>query len=638
LSRREFIHRSGAGFMATSLGRYLSPMAGPFAASDLESNHLVPADKNLDPAWVRGLFERGEKEIYSGDALLHIGMPCGGIGAGQLYLRGDGALGCWMIFNDAVSNWVAETHSTYEHTRIDEPVEQGFAVAVEDGGQWAWRRLNRDGFADVTFKGEYPIGTVSYGAADSPVTVEMEAFSPFIPLNAADSALPATVFNITVTNASESPRRAFLSGWLQNAVANKHGVQLRAQRVTRVEDGLGRAYVLHSARQTPESAAATEFRPAILFETFEAPDYGSWAAEGKAFGPGPARGTLPGQNPVSGFEGEGLVNTFLDGDDTTGKLTSPAFTVSRRYVNFLVGGGAHAEKTCINLLVDGEAVRTATGSNNERLAWHSWDVAAFEGREARIEIVDEATGPWGHINVDQIEFADVPRTDVPHVLEDAPDFGTVALACTQSAGLHEPLYPAMPEETFVKDGETVYGMDPVRCGYIRTETVALPPGESRVFTFVLAWHFPNRPPKGHFYAGRFGSARDVANYCLDEHERLTAHTRLWRDIYYDSTLPFWLLDRLHSTAANLATGTCQYWGDGRFWAWEGVACCEGTCTHVWNYAHTHARLFPELARSVREMQDFQDVAQGGGFNPDTGLVGFRGDVAYAADGQCGSVL
>jgi uncharacterized protein (DUF608 family) len=144
-------------------------------------------------------------------------------------------------------------------------------------------------------------------------------------------------------------------------------------------------------------------------------------------------------------------------------------------------------------------------------------------------------------------------------------------------------------------------------------------------------------PNGHEYVNRFGDAAAVANYVLDEHARLTDDTRKWRDTYYDSTLPYWLLDRLHSTVSYLATGTCQWWKSGRFWAYEGVVCCEGTCTHVWNYAHAQARLFPELSRSVRELQDF-NPEDGGGFHPDTGLVGFRSNDAYAADGQCGTIL
>src|SRR5690606_2128617 len=71
--------------------------------------------------------------------------------------------------------------------------------------------------------------------------------------------------------------------------------------------------------------------------------------------------------------------------------------------------------------------------------------------------------------------------------------------------------------------------------------------------------------------------------------------------------------------------------------WEGVGCCHGTCGHVWNYAHALARLFPELERSVRTMQDF---APGIGFNPKTGSIGFRGEGwdLWAGDSQGGYIL
>ena len=58
----------------------------------------------------------------------------------------------------------------------------------------------------------------------------------------------------------------------------------------------------------------------IVFADFEGADYGAWKVTGTAFGKGPARGTLPGQMAVNGFLGKGLVNSFLGGDTSTGKL------------------------------------------------------------------------------------------------------------------------------------------------------------------------------------------------------------------------------------------------------------------------------------------------------------------------------
>ncbi len=149
----------------------------------------------------------------------------------------------------------------------------------------------------------------------------------------------------------------------------------------------------------------------MVLADFEGNTYGEWTAEGQAFGKGPARGTLPRQGRVEGFEGKGLVNSYLGGDGTTGTLTSPAFTVERPYIRFLIGGGGWKETTCMNLLVDGQVVRTATGPNvvpggSEALEPASWDVTDLTGRTARIQIVDRATGGWGHINVDRIVACD----------------------------------------------------------------------------------------------------------------------------------------------------------------------------------------------------------------------------------------
>jgi fructan beta-fructosidase len=145
----------------------------------------------------------------------------------------------------------------------------------------------------------------------------------------------------------------------------------------------------------------------VLVADFEGETYGDWKVQGDAFGPGPARGTLANQMAVTGFLGKGLVNSYFHGDDTTGQLTSPPFRVERKFINFLVGGGGYAGETCINLLVEGKVLHTATGPNtrpggSEQLEWHSWDVSPLIGRMATIEIVDSRKGGWGHINVDHI--------------------------------------------------------------------------------------------------------------------------------------------------------------------------------------------------------------------------------------------
>jgi fructan beta-fructosidase len=163
----------------------------------------------------------------------------------------------------------------------------------------------------------------------------------------------------------------------------------------------------------PHEAGTVMEQPApegTVLADFEGGTYGGWTATGGAFGTAPATGTLPGQQQVSGYLGGGLANTFLDGDSATGTLTSPEFTLDKKYVNFLVGGGNHpagsADPTAVELLVDGQVVRSATGKDAEALNWASWDVSDLAGKKARIRIVDDNTGGWGHLNVDHIVLSD----------------------------------------------------------------------------------------------------------------------------------------------------------------------------------------------------------------------------------------
>jgi sucrose-6-phosphate hydrolase SacC (GH32 family) len=216
-----------------------------------------------------------------------------------------------------------------------------------------------------------------------------------------------------------------------------------------------RHFILIAAVLTTSALRAADD---ILIADFEGDSYGNWTATGEAFGPGPARGTLPGQMPVNGFKGKGLVNTFYRGDDTTGTLTSPEFKIERRFVGFLIGGGANAEKLALELRIGGQVVRRATGPNDksgggEALAPASWDVAEFIGKTAVLRIVDEATGGWGHLNVDHIVQSD---RKPPGLLRDTKrDF------VATSRYLHLPIKNGLPtrQVTLLVDGQVAVRND-----------------------------------------------------------------------------------------------------------------------------------------------------------------------------------
>lgn len=168
---------------------------------------------------------------------------------------------------------------------------------------------------------------------------------------------------------------------------------------------------------TPETDPL-EYDPAeVVFEDFEKDTYGAWVATGEAFGVRPNRKPLPDYQGEVGPQGNGFVNTHsalnkdgqrTAGDPPTGTLGSPQFIVERPYIHFLIGGGAHVGKTCINLNVGGKTVRTATGRNENRMRWALWDVRELQGKTAVLEIVDRESGGWGNIGVDQILFSRDP--------------------------------------------------------------------------------------------------------------------------------------------------------------------------------------------------------------------------------------
>jgi fructan beta-fructosidase len=198
----------------------------------------------------------------------------------------------------------------------------------------------------------------------------------------------------------------------------------------------------------------------ILINDFEGSDYGIWTVAGTAFGNGPGHGTLPNQMPVDGFKGSGLVNSFNGGDGSKGRLTSPPFKIERKYVQFLIGAGGWEGKTCMNLIRDGKVVRTSTGPNvdpggTERLQPAQWDVSELLGKEVSLEILDDATGGWGHINIDEIVQSDKP-IDAPIIHQDVTR--NIAI---EKPHLNFPVKNGAPKKrvSLLVDGKEQHGFD-----------------------------------------------------------------------------------------------------------------------------------------------------------------------------------
>jgi non-lysosomal glucosylceramidase len=184
----------------------------------------------------------------------------------------------------------------------------------------------------------------------------------------------------------------------------------------------------------------------------------------------------------------------------------------------------------------------------------------------------------------------------------------------------------------------------------------LQPGQSTTVTFLIAWHFPlrendwNREPevKGQLlrndYAGRFGSAWDVARHAAESLERLESRSRSFHDAFFSSTLPAAVLDAASSQASILRTNTCMLLEKEQFFAFEGCGddggCCPMNCAHVWNYEQALAFLFPSLERTMRETDLLQNLRPDGSMAFRTMLPLGRAVWAFrpAADGQMGALL
>ena len=455
---------------------------------ELRSND--PAKSNVEkkfPASFPGaLVSRGQPIVYNKQNSRNfefIGMPVGGIGAGQLYLGGDGNLWWWDIFNTSTDSR-ATGEAAYEHPvgrsvdGVHPKVDQGFMIRTQQDGRVVTKKLNREGIEQIEFRGQYPIGEVTYRDPGLPVEVKLEAFSPFIPLDLTSSMLPATILRFTARNTSASAVEVELAGWLENAVlieSRRKGAQgVLMNRIVSGKGGLLRLEALASERnqQPPRADSGT------------------------------------------------LALTLLPGAGTNRSL----------------------------------AQRGASEDN----------------KEVQVEITPEA-GLTGEL----------------------------------------------------------------------TRTMSLAPGKSGEAVFVLTWHFPNtRVPRftKHQYATKFADAFAVSDWVAEKIDFLTQQTRLWRDNWYNSTLPYWFLDRTFLNTSILASSTVALNEDGRVHGWEGYYQGHGTCTHVWGYVLAMGRLFPELEMRLREKTDFVPVAKGGAMLDD-GTIHFRAwSHGLAVDGQAGIIL
>ncbi len=148
----------------------------------------------------------------------------------------------------------------------------------------------------------------------------------------------------------------------------------------------------------------------------------------------------------------------------------------------------------------------------------------------------------------------------------------------------------------------------------------------------------------NYYAVLFSDAADAARYALDHWDVLYEKTALFKDALFSSDLPAAVLDAVSANLAVLKSPTVMRLEDGTFYGFEGchtdAGCCEGSCTHVWNYAQALPFLFPSLERSMREANYAYNVRPDGGlaFRLQLPLGVEPSSFRPCVDGQFGDVL
>lgn len=171
------------------------------------------------------------------------------------------------------------------------------------------------------------------------------------------------------------------------------------------EGGFNAGPALAIGGTVPITVASNE----VLIASFEGGSYpAGWTTTGTAFGSGPYLGgggacQVPN---VQGFIGNAAANSFQCSDAPTGTLNSPTFTLTKNFIHFLVGGGSDTNLTAVRLVISNNVIRAASGVQDGTLRWTTWNVSAYAGQTAQIQIMDASSGSWGFIMCDFIVASD----------------------------------------------------------------------------------------------------------------------------------------------------------------------------------------------------------------------------------------
>ncbi len=180
--------------------------------------------------------------------------------------------------------------------------------------------------------------------------------------------------------------------------------------------------------------------------------------------------------------------------------------------------------------------------------------------------------------------------------------------------------------------------------------VEIPAHQSRIVTFYITWHFPNRfawslENVGNYYTTQYKDAWDVAEKVVDRLPELEKKTLEFVKSFVKSDLPLVVKEAALFNLSTLRSQTVFRVKDGTMMGWEGCmdnyGSCQGSCTHVWNYEQATGFLFGNLAQTMRKTEFGLATDATGFMNFRVGLpleTKAKSYNAAAADGQMGTIM
>ena len=130
-------------------------------------------------------------------------IPMGGIGTGTVSLNAGGSFCDWKIADLKGKEINGFTHAAIKCTGLKD--DTSFVRVLSDGVPFA-KNSAMPVYDSITCIAQYPVARFEYISRDMPCAVASSVFSPFIPLNTADSSLPVIMMKYSVTNLSAQPQ------------------------------------------------------------------------------------------------------------------------------------------------------------------------------------------------------------------------------------------------------------------------------------------------------------------------------------------------------------------------------------------------------------------------------------------------